>query len=324
MAHQQPLLHRDKYVVEPVRLSVPGSATPIYLFFLSAATLIAYCALAFALPSRVPVFNEAAHVATLHAVAFFFIALFLAISARYVFGPDARLRPAFFPVSPLLAQLPFFLVTIGNALLLPVLGLEAWLRAEMAGHFSVLLLVQLLACAESACVLAGAAVVTYKLVQYVKVSSLPGGQSQPKAAAAEALSGSLNRRRSAALSREGSSSSAHGLAPGTARPGDSSAAAAPGSSQQPAGSVNQHSLASSQQLSDALEQVRSLQKRDELLGARIQELSAALADKFDAAGEVGVWFCATVILSVHSSLLSPPSTLAGGHCQRAPLCPGAR
>jgi hypothetical protein len=159
------------------------------------------------LPDFVYSFSEAAHVATLHAVLFAAEAILLALSARRIFGP-ARLRTPFFPVSPLLAQLPLFLATLGNAALLPVLGLEAWLRSEMGAHFSVLHLVQLLAALECACMLVGVAVVAYNTVQYVKASSSCAPQQIAQRNAAESVGVPADRRRSAAISREGSNLSA--------------------------------------------------------------------------------------------------------------------
>lgn len=168
--------------------------------------------LAFVLPSYIPSFSEAAHVATLHSVLFAVVAIILAISARHVYGP-AHKRPPFFPVSPFLAQLPIFITTIGNAILLPVLGLEAWLRAELQpSHVTVLLLVQVLASLESTFVLGGVVVVTYNLVHYSKTAraAAPTKTTSIECYAVETAASSDSaavRRRSAAPSREGSSAS---------------------------------------------------------------------------------------------------------------------
>jgi len=130
----------------------------------------------------------------MHVLVFVIVVFFLALSARHVYGPESQHLPPFFPITPLLSatgtspvsspRLPInasflctqglFLTTVVNACLLLIVGAESWLRRELGQSFSVMNVVQLLAIIEGAVALLGASVVTYRLVQYIKVSALAG------------------------------------------------------------------------------------------------------------------------------------------------------
>ena len=118
-----------------------------------------YFVITVALPPRVNFLSEAAHIATLHAAVFLVVALCLGASASVVHGPPERL-PEFYPLSPRIADSPLLFVTVANALLLPVLGLEAWLRDELGSTFSVVTIVQMLGGAEAFSALTVAGFVT--------------------------------------------------------------------------------------------------------------------------------------------------------------------
>lgn len=167
----------------------------IFFYYIEVAAVLTYAVLAFVLPVLVPAMAEAAvsatpyrtryrwthcllpppqHISTMHVIVFIVVAFFLGLSARHVYGAEAQKLPPFYPLSPLLAQQCLFATTLGNATLLLILGAESWLRRELGTGFSVLLLVQVLAAVEGAAALIGAVAVSFKLVQYVKVSALSG------------------------------------------------------------------------------------------------------------------------------------------------------
>ena len=116
--------------------------------------------LAFVLPSHLDFMTEAAHIAALHALLFLVVVVLFGLSAREVHGADADRLSEFFPLTAVLADCPLAFATLCNALLLPILGLEAWLRDEMGSRFSVMLMVQMLASAEMTATAAVALVVT--------------------------------------------------------------------------------------------------------------------------------------------------------------------
>lgn len=170
---------------------------------------------------------------------FLVVAFLLALSARHVYGPETRRLPPFFPISPLLAQQGLFLTTLTNAALLLIVGVESWLRRELGGGFSVLALVQSFAVAEGLAALAGAAVASYRLVQYAKVSTLAGDDDGGDGGARGRWSvadegGRQQRSRTQSF-----------------RLGD--AAGRPGAAQQLPSAASQVAAASQQQLAEALE-----------------------------------------------------------------------
>ena len=157
----------------PSAAAAAAARRSLLLYSLQLSLVVAYTAGAFALPDLPSGFmSEAAHIAALHAGLFVLTAA-LSGSLRYLQG-DAGARGALagsdlFPLTPFLAEVPAVVVTFANALLLPVLGLEAWLRGELGPHFSVLLMVQILAVAEAAAVAAAAGSLAWRYVQFRKV-----------------------------------------------------------------------------------------------------------------------------------------------------------
>jgi len=115
-----------------------------WVFALQASLVVVYLVCAFVLPGEVSFMAEAAHVGTLHALLFVCNCL-CAMALAPVFS--SRIHP--FPFTPLLAAAPLLLAVLANALILPVLGMESWLRDTLGDEFSVLLIVQMLAVAEA-------------------------------------------------------------------------------------------------------------------------------------------------------------------------------
>ena len=158
----EPLLNRgsnaDK-LLTPVEAATAIAHKAIALFIAQYACIVAYVVAAFALANAIGFVAEAAHIAALHAILFIFVAL-LSGSLRYLQTGELNKGGAIsalaasdlFPLTPLLSEAPIIVVTLANALLLPVLGLEAWLRQEIGPNFSVLLMVQILAVAEAVAV----------------------------------------------------------------------------------------------------------------------------------------------------------------------------
>jgi hypothetical protein len=115
------------------------------------------------LQRRMHVFLQAAHIATLHALFFVAILIIQGLSSRVIYAGDA---PAAFPLTPLLMAAPVVFATVANTLLLPVLGLEAWLQTELGSAFSVLLIVQVLAVAEFVAVFVAGLTVALRAWRY--------------------------------------------------------------------------------------------------------------------------------------------------------------
>lgn len=148
-------LYADAAVFERGAWSVLGTTTLV----------LVYLALAFVLPNQIPFMTEAAHIATLHSIIFAIAGVLLAATLRYSTGSEAA-QLDFVPVTPILAALPFVCITLTNAILLPVLGVESWLRDELQSHFSVLAIVQMLACAEAAAVTMCSLLTVVRLCKY--------------------------------------------------------------------------------------------------------------------------------------------------------------
>ena len=147
----------EKSGMSPLEAITSAAHRSLGLFAFQIGLIAGYTAIAFALPNAVGFMSEAAHIAALHAVVFILTAM-LSGSLRYmqssggvvIGGVTSALAGSdLFPLTPLLAEAPIIVVTFSNALLLPVLGLEAWLRTEIGPNFSVLLMVQILAVAET-------------------------------------------------------------------------------------------------------------------------------------------------------------------------------
>lgn len=99
--------------------------------------------------------------ASIHGLIFLMVAANTMVSSHLL---SARTSP--FPFSPLLAALPLVLVTLSNALLVPILGLESWLDNDKHDEeTSLLLVVQMCACAEAA---AAALALAVLLVRYFR------------------------------------------------------------------------------------------------------------------------------------------------------------
>ena len=156
------------------RALVPAGAAfgaTLWLYSCQAVALLIYVICALTLPDRVDWLSDAAHVAALHAMLFFFIALCWGGIRSFDF---ARV-PSYFPLTPRLAEAPSVVVITGNAVLLLCLAVEEWVQREGTHYdFSVLAVVQCLAVGELLIVAATTLAVAWRYVQYLK---LPGGDT---------------------------------------------------------------------------------------------------------------------------------------------------
>jgi hypothetical protein len=152
----------------PTPPSVDRSAfgATLWLYSIQAVLLSAYVALSFLLPARVTWLSAAAHVAAMHGLLFFTIALCWGGIRTF----DFSRVPSYFPLTPRLAEAPSVIVIIGNAALLVCLAVEDWVQRETSLlDFSVLGVVQALGVIELCIVGASSLVVAWRFVQYAKL-----------------------------------------------------------------------------------------------------------------------------------------------------------
>jgi hypothetical protein len=137
----------------------------------------AYASATYALPPRVSWMSESAHVATCHA-ALWVLILLLYAAIRSSTSAAARISTSsgggFFPVTLQLQEAVLACTTLTNALLLVVIGVEAWIRTELPEHTD-LPMVQGLAVVEAVVALGCATWASVRHVQFVKVMSVEGG-----------------------------------------------------------------------------------------------------------------------------------------------------
>lgn len=150
----------------PSALSPRVSTTPRHYFFvIQVIAVSAYVCISFVLPRYVSWLSLATHIAAVH------VLLFVVVASCWMALRTINWAslPAFFPLTPRLAETPALTVIVANALLLVCLGVEEWVQSEINNEFSILQLVQALGVAELAVILCAALICAYRFVQYVKL-----------------------------------------------------------------------------------------------------------------------------------------------------------
>ena len=175
------LYHQKLQLLAAAPAGEPPAGAALALFGAMFGLLAVYAACAYALPDFVAFMSEATHVAALHGIVSLVVTPCSAAAARLVAGA----LPESFPVTHAAAIAPQLVTGAANTLLLVFLGVESWLRAQLADDsaaVSVLSLVQILAVLELTVVSGFAAYVAVRTCAYRQRKRREAARAQQLAA----------------------------------------------------------------------------------------------------------------------------------------------